>query len=82
MKHIIIKSCGQCPYMELSKQNKEEISGQICLKIDKENFDYKSDYDDIEGKFIITLKGIHKIEYAEFLDIYIPEWCPLEDIKE
>jgi predicted DNA-binding ArsR family transcriptional regulator len=80
-KHIKIKSCGQCPYMQLSKRHGNEISNQICQGIEKKEYDYKSDYDDIQGKFIISLKGISKVEFAEYLDSHIPDWCPLEDAK-
>jgi len=79
MKKVIIKSCTRCPYSDFSIPDEDEMGSYICYKVKREQYDYESDYDNKEGKFIITLKGISDLEYSKMLDSYIPDWCPLED---
>jgi len=80
MKKIIVKSCTECPYSDFSIPDEDKIGNFICYKIKREQYDYKSKYDDKEGKFIISLKGISNPEYSKMLDSYIPNWCPLEEL--
>jgi len=79
MKKIIIESCTKCPYSDFSIHNEDEMGNFIYYKVKREQYDYESNYDGKEGKFIITLKGISDPEYSKMLDSYIPDWCPLED---